>query len=820
MCEASVAACGTRTTYRLVAAAYSQYVLHTEAEQNSIGLEHTAKMPRRSRDSTEGEPLVKRRRYNLRITRSRSKRLAKLSKDPEGRVNTISDEDFKAKVKVLDVEDKPSDALKVMSLDLHLNQNRREHHTKEYDQTDLILRRGQAFTLSISFGREIDPTHDRLVLQVTYGDQPKESKGTLVRLPVEWTKDAKSSDFAKCWEVCTLDTVEKTVTLTLTSPADSYIGVYDLYVETQLKGEDKMKRHKHDRDANKDIILLFNPWCADDTVYLETPEWRKEYVLNESGSVWVGNHFRNRGRPWNFGQFSEPCLEAALYLLDMGELGDSGRNSPVSIVRIISALVNSMDQDGMLEGRWTREYPKKCTLPWMWTGSVKIIQEFMSTGKSVQYGQCWVFSCLVTTLLRALGIPTRSVTNFESAHDTDCSMTIDFHYDEDGNPESDLDDSKWNFHVWNESWFRRLDLPDGYDGWQAHDATPQEVSEGVMRCGPAPLKAIKKGHVYLNYDVGFVFSEVNGDRVNWKIKKDGSMEVHHIERSVVGKKISTKAIGSYNRDDVTHHYKYPEGSDEERRVVKFVQRFGTKKQLNIYNIETKKEIDLELDVPNETMIGDDFEIKVNVTNITDEERKVRVRTTLVNAYYTGVAGRKVKTESSECVIPAGAAETVVMQVASKEYEKMRNPEGTFQLYVNAKNLSTGRMHVLSEVFLLTTPDLTVDLPSEVPYRTDTEGKVEFENTTSLTLTHGVFTCDAGNGLLADGFTIPVKRSIKPGETVTETFTMHPTKRYRRRRRLDATFNCDQLINVEGSAKTKIVNTPPKDDGETDSSDDE
>lgn len=65
-----------------------------------------------------------------------------------------------------------------------------------------------------------------------------------------------------------------------------------------------------------------------------------------------------------------------------------------------------------------------------------------------------------------------------------------------------------------------------------------------------------------------------------------------------------------------------------------------------------------------------------------------------------------------------------------------------------------------------------------------------------------------------------RRSIKPGETVTETFTMHPTKRYRRRRRLDATFNCDQLINVEGSAKTKIVNTPPKDDGETDSSDDE
>ena len=35
-----------------------------------------------------------------------------------------------------------------------------------------------------------------------------------------------------------------------------------------------------------------------------------------------------------------------------------------------------------------------------------------------------------------------------------------------------------NFHVWNESYFQRPDLPEGYGGWQAHDATPQEVSEG------------------------------------------------------------------------------------------------------------------------------------------------------------------------------------------------------------------------------------------------------------------------------------------------------------------------------------------------------
>lgn len=47
------------------------------------------------------------------------------------------------------------------------------------------------------------------------------------------------------------------------------------------------------------------------------------------------------------------------------------------------------------------------------------------------------------TVLRALGLPTRSVTNFASAHDTDGSLTIDFHYDENGDPLEELDDSIW-----------------------------------------------------------------------------------------------------------------------------------------------------------------------------------------------------------------------------------------------------------------------------------------------------------------------------------------------------------------------------------------
>ena len=38
-----------------------------------------------------------------------------------------------------------------------------------------------------------------------------------------------------------------------------------------------------------------------------------------------------------------------------------------------------------------------------------------------------------------------------------------------------------------------------------------------MQCGPAPVKAVRQGDVYLGYDTKFIFAEVNGDRLTWVV---------------------------------------------------------------------------------------------------------------------------------------------------------------------------------------------------------------------------------------------------------------------------------------------------------------
>lgn len=75
--------------------------------------------------------------------------------------------------------------------------------------------------------------------------------------------------------------------------------------------------------------------------------------------------------------------------------------------------------------------------------------------------------------------------------------------------------------MWNEIWCTRKDLPgEKYDGWQVVDATPQERSFELYQLGPAPVKAVKDGEIYVGVDTGFVFAEVNADYVVWSIAED------------------------------------------------------------------------------------------------------------------------------------------------------------------------------------------------------------------------------------------------------------------------------------------------------------
>ena len=61
--------------------------------------------------------------------------------------------------------------------------------------------------------------------------------------------------------------------------------------------------------------------------------------------------------------------------------------------------------------------------------------------------------------------------------------------------------------------------------------------------------------------------------MEWVKEKSGEMVPVWVEESDVGFNISTKSVGSSDREDVTNHYKYKEGTEMERRVVHKIAKY-------------------------------------------------------------------------------------------------------------------------------------------------------------------------------------------------------------------------------------------------------
>lgn len=67
----------------------------------------------------------------------------------------------------------------------------------------------------------------------------------------------------------------------------------------------------------------------------------------------------------------------------------------------------------------------------------------------------------------------------------------------------------------------------------------------------------------------FLF-KVNSDKIYWHRTADGTFTPVHIQKKAVGHCISTKAVGSDKREDITHLYKHPEGKKKNTMKTNFV----------------------------------------------------------------------------------------------------------------------------------------------------------------------------------------------------------------------------------------------------------
>ena len=61
-------------------------------------------------------------------------------------------------------------ALSVVTVNTLPDTNRKSHNTYDYDQEDVILRRGKEFKIDVTFDRDVDTDKDIITLQFVYGN--------------------------------------------------------------------------------------------------------------------------------------------------------------------------------------------------------------------------------------------------------------------------------------------------------------------------------------------------------------------------------------------------------------------------------------------------------------------------------------------------------------------------------------------------------------------------------------------------------------------------------------------------------------------------
>ncbi|CAG9127446.1 unnamed protein product [Plutella xylostella] len=658
------------------------------------------------------------------------------------------------------------------------------------------------------------------------------------------------------WSARITDVQDDNMMFEVSTPVTLPVGSWSVRVVTRRRGTNLREVY----DFESDLYILFNPWNPDDQTYMEETELLQEYVLNDVGKVWVGPARSSRGRAWLFAQFDEAALPACMFALDRAGVPFQHRGDPVKVSRAISRIVNSNDDQGILIGRWDGQYEDgtaptewtnsvdilrqfletqqevpygQCwvfagvvligrwdgqyedgTAPTEWTNSVDILRQFLETQQEVPYGQCWVFAGVVVTICRALGIPCRAVTNIVSAHDANSSLSVDKYYTENmddldfdpNNPEGV--DSIWNYHVWNDVWMARPDLPAGFGGWQSIDATPQEKSSGLYQCGPAPLEAVKQGVLGLSYDVGFMVATVNADLMRWRRdpESETGWSIVDTKNYYIGKMILTKKPyvfdpnGDEDREDITHQYKHTEGSASERlALMNGVRQSERAKRYYAVLNNTSSDVQFSLRDIDTVFIGDEFRICVDITNTSEEGRNIKAVLSATSIFYNGVKSQVVKKAEGKIFVGPGKREEISIQVTPEEYLTRLVEYGNLKITAMAIVDETKQSWADDDDFAVLKPIISVKFADDLLANQPATVALSFMNPLDVPLTGCEFRVTS-SGISGRTLALPIE-DVGAKELVTGQIPVMPLKPGLIN--FVVTFKSKELKDISGAASAEV-----------------
>ncbi|KAI6174836.1 Hemocyte protein-glutamine gamma-glutamyltransferase-like protein [Aphelenchoides bicaudatus] len=434
-------------------------------------------------------------------------------------------------------------------LTLQPNINNSVHFTENYlwqSHRKLVARRGFPVQILLIGTLDFDPENHTIILQFDLDNgnasQPDRETHRHVQLEQKLNQQLNQKE-EQTWSAELIKADGTQIDLQLNIPVNEIVGCWRLrvFIGQQSTESHSLTLHESYVSAQQrtKLYLICNPFHEKDDTYFEQRSFR-DYYLNQQADLWfsgtavgTNNNYTFHKEPWLNSQFEENTMKTVMLLLERlsywqfehlrGGLTYADRRCVVRIARKLSFAINYVllnQHDESNQGSLSSlDRPLN-----EWISTEEIIDEFIQSRQPVPCSDSYVYANAFVSLLRCIGICSRTVTCIESAHDSDLSLTVDRAYFRAAGghsfaPMKRNENFEWesnsNYHVWTELYIKRPDLSSEYDGWQVLDATPQEHNANVSQCGPASIKAIREGRFELPYDCWFFWGQLNADVVRW-----------------------------------------------------------------------------------------------------------------------------------------------------------------------------------------------------------------------------------------------------------------------------------------------------------------
>lgn len=240
----------------------------------------------------------------------------------------------------------------------------------------------------------------------------------------------------------------------------------------------------------------------------------------------------------------------------------------------------------------------------------------------------------------------------------------------------------------------------------------------------------------------------------------------------IGKLIITKSPGKWQFEDITHTYKHPETTEEERVTMFKALKQSENLFARYYLNEDFNDIQFNLETRDDAKIGQPFNVSLVMKNRSrTKEYKVDVILRVDAVTYTGKVGDCIKEDRYNVNVKPESVHEVKINITYNDYKKKILDQASFNVSCLVTVQDTKFEYYEQDEFRLRKPDVKIVLLGPAKQNQEVAADVYVENPLPVPLKKCEFIVDAPG--LEKKLALRVRNEVLPGKKAMAEFKFVP-----------------------------------------------